>query len=326
MPQCNNCWAKGLERRVFVLSTVLPIFALILAGFGFARIRGIGQDAVALLNGFVVWLALPALLFDFVAEADWHALDQPVFVAVFSAGIVATFLLSLLLSPLVAGQHRPLARRALDALTSSYSNAAYIGIPLAHGLLGTIGLAAAVIASLLTVCALFAVAILLVEIDLERGRFSAKTLGRILWSVLKNPLVASPIAGALWAITGVPLPAIVSGFTKLLGSAATPVALVTIGMFLAQRQLKAGRGELVLALALKLAVQPILTAGLALALLPRGPWAAAAILLAALPTGTGPFMAAELYRQEVALASRATLLSTLLSVATISVLAWWLLG
>jgi len=311
---------------VFVLSTVLPIFALILAGFGFARLRGLGQEAVGLLNGFVVWLALPALLFDFVAEANWKALDQPAFVVVFSGGIAVTFMLSLLLSPGAAGQRRSLARRALDALSSSYSNTAYIGIPLLHGLLGPLGLAAAVIASLLTVCALFALTILLVEIDLDREGFSARALGRILWSVLKNPLVASPIAGAAWALTGVPLPGIVSGFTKLLGSAATPVALVTIGLFLAQRQLKAERGELALVLVLKLAVQPILTAGLALLLLPRGPWTVAAILLAALPIGTGPFMAAELYRQEVALASRAILLSTILSVATISGLALLLAG
>lgn len=311
---------------MFVLSTVLPIFALILAGFGFARLRGLGQEAVGLLNGFVVWLALPALLFDFVAEANWKALDQPAFVVVFSGGIAVTFMLSLLLSPGAAGQRRSLARRALDALSSSYSNTAYIGIPLLHGLLGPLGLAAAVIASLLTVCALFALTILLVEIDLDREGFSARALGRILWSVLKNPLVASPIAGAAWALTGVPLPGIVSGFTKLLGSAATPVALVTIGLFLAQRQLKAERGELALVLVLKLAVQPILTAGLALLLLPRGPWTVAAILLAALPIGTGPFMAAELYRQEVALASRAILLSTILSVATISGLALLLAG
>lgn len=311
---------------MIVLSIVAPIFALILLGFGFARWRGLGQDAVGLLNTFVVWLALPALLFDFVAEADWRALDQPAFVLVFAAAMVATFLLSLWLSPRVGGGPRPLARRALDALSSSYSNTAYIGIPLVHGLLGTIGLAAAVIATLLTVCALFAFAITLVEVDLDRGGSRWRSLRRVLGSVLKNPLVAAPLAGALWALTGMPLPAPVSGFTKLLGAAATPVALVTIGIFLAQRQLEAERGELVLILALKLAVQPLLTAGLALLFLPRGPWTSAAILLAALPIGTGPFMAAELYRQEVALASRAILLSTLFSVATISALAIVLAG
>ena len=53
------------------------------------------------------------------------------------------------------------------------------------------------------------------------------------------------------------------------------------------------------------------------------PHAAAALLLAALPTGTGPFMAARLYGEEVTLSARAMLVGTILSVGTVSGLAWW---
>ncbi len=310
-----------------IFSTVLPIFALILAGFGFARWRGLGEEAVGLLNQYVVWVALPALLFDFLAEADWAKLNQPRFVLVFTAAMMATFALSMVLSPRVAKQQRSLARRSLDALTAGYANTAYMGIPLASGLLGAAGLAAAIISALLTVCALFAFSIALVEIDLNRGHSSLAAIGKVGKSVLMNPLVASPIAGAIWALVGVPLPGAVSAFCKMLGASATPVALVTIGMFLAQQREGGGRdapAELTLAVVLKLAVQPLLTLAL-LAVIPLpAPYAAAALLLAALPTGTGPFMVAQLYGQEVALASRAILISTILSVLTISVLALWI--
>ena len=50
------------------------------------------------------------------------------------------------------------------------------------------------------------------------------------------------------------------------------------------------------------------------------PWFDAALLLAALPTGTGPFMLAKLYEREAAATSRAILLSTVLSVATVTAL------
>ena len=93
-----------------VLATVLPIFAIILAGFVFARARRLDEAAVATLNLYVVWIALPALLFDFVAEAQWATLIQPRFVAVFSIGMVGIFALSMLTSPLVArGGERSLA-------------------------------------------------------------------------------------------------------------------------------------------------------------------------------------------------------------------------
>ena len=62
-----------------------------------------------------------------------------------------------------------------------------------------------------------------------------------------------------------------------------------------------------------------------LLLLPLPPlWAPAAILLAALPTGTGPFMVAQLYRRDVALAARVILLTTIAGLASVSLLAWWL--
>jgi predicted permease len=49
-------------------------------------------------------------------------------------------------------------------------------------------------------------------------------------------------------------------------------------------------------------------------------WAQTAILLSALPIGTGPFMLAKLYDREAAVTSRAILVSTVLSVVTVSAL------
>ncbi|MCP3736083.1 AEC family transporter [Sphingomonas sp. RP10(2022)] len=309
-----------------VLATILPIFALILAGFVFARARGLGDETVRILNTYVVWLALPALLFDFVAEADWATLAQPRFTLVFATGMLATFGLSYWASPRIASAPRSMTRRALDALTASYANTAYMGIPIAHGLLGEQGLAAAVIASLLTVCALFAFAVMWVEVDLDRGGSRSAMVARVGGSVLRNPIVAAPVAGAMWALTGFAMPEAATAFLTMLGGSATPVALVTIGVFLAQRRGRGARTELGFAVACKLLVQPLVTLA-ALAVLPlTRPYAAAALIIAALPTGTGPFMVAELYRQEVMLTSRAILVSTLLSLVTVSAVAWWALG
>jgi malonate transporter len=161
-------------------------------------------------------------------------------------------------------------------------------------------------------------------VDLQRGGSLGAAAGRVVLAVLRNPLVAAPLAGALWAASGLALPGPVAGFCKLLGAAASPVALVTIGVFLAVPRAPAPVPELGLAVGLKLLVQPAITALLLLLVpLPRD-WAAAALLLAALPTGTGPFMVAQLYGQEVTLAARTILLTTLLSLATVSALAWWL--
>ena len=75
---------------------------------------------------------------------------------------------------------------------------------------------------------------------------------------------------------------------------------------------------------LKLLLQPGLTAVLAFRVFTMPPlWADAAVLLAALPTGTGPFMLAKLYDRQAAVTSRTILISTAISVVTITVLVGW---
>lgn len=57
-----------------VLSVVLPIFALIMAGWIARQVGWLGPRAMGEINSFVVRLALPALLFDIVANANWETL------------------------------------------------------------------------------------------------------------------------------------------------------------------------------------------------------------------------------------------------------------
>src|SRR3546814_20952698 len=106
----------------------------------------------------------------------------------------------------------------------------------------------------------------------------------------------SPLAGLGWWLTGIPLPQPAQTFVSLLGGAASPAALVAIGLFLAAHPLRqAATNSFVLALtAAQLAVHPALPALLAIYVLPLPrDFSAMAIMMAALPTGTGPLMLAE---------------------------------
>lgn len=307
-----------------VIGTVSPIFALIAVGFGFARWRRLGPDTVALLNGFVVWLALPALLFRAVAVAPVSELWQPGFLLAFSVGVGVAFGAGLLLP-----HHRGagIGTRAIDGLTAGYANTAFIGIPLMQGLFGADAVGPAIMATLLTVCLLFAVACLIIEIDLHRDHPPSVAARRVLAALLRNPIVLSPLLGGVWNASGLPLPHPVESFLAQLGGAATPVALVTIGMFLAQPSAAGPSRGLIPILGIKLLLQPAVTALAIFALAPMPAiWLKGAILIAALPTGTGPFMVAQLYGREVALASKAILVSTILSAVSVSALAWWLTG
>ena len=307
-----------------IINAALPVFALILVGYLAAWRQIMGERETDALNRFVVYLALPALLFQAMAKASWAELANIHFLASFGGGMMLTFFVSLLLD---RRWRTRLTDASIEGLAAAYSNTGFMGIPLCLIALGPKSLPPAVIASVLTVCVLMAAAIILIEMDLQSEPNWEKMLGKVGRSLGTNPLLISPVLGLVYAATGLSLPSPVLNFTTLLGNAASPCALVTIGLFLAQSKV-AGSGATVGRLVgLKLILQPAITATLALFLFPMSSvWTHTAILLSALPIGTGPFMLAKLYEREAAVTSRAILLTTLGSLLSISLLLAWMQG
>ena len=306
-----------------VLNAALPIFGLILIGYLCARFEILGRAATDSLNRFAVFLALPALLFQAMTRITLEQLGQAGFALAFAGGVAATFATAFMLG-------RRSGRRIADAsilgLDASYANVGFMGIPLCLLVFGEAGIPPAIIATLFTACLLFAFAIVMIELDLQRAGSLWRTVRKVLVSLVRNPLLVAPAAGLAVGMTGLALPAPVERFATLLGSAASPCALVCIGLFLAQERGVTGNATMLgLLVGMKLVLQPAVTALLAFQLLSMPPdWARAAVLLSALPIGSGPFMLAHLYRLEAGVTSGAILASHLGSVVTVTLLLAWL--
>lgn len=303
--------------------TVVPIFAVIFAGWLARRIGVLGPQATSEVNRFVVYLALPALMFDVVARSQPEEIWRPDFIAAFAIGAFAVFTVTIALS---VWRGHGLATAAVDGLGAGYANTAYIGFPLMIACFGRDAGIYAMIASLLTVCLLFAVGIVVIETGLQQGAGGLAMARKVAGRVLRNPIVAAPILGSIFPLTGMAMPKALDDFVALLGSAASPAALVALGLFLGERRSgpapsKRTTGELVL---FKLVAQPVLTWVLATQVFHASTFEThAAVLIAALPTGTGPFMLAEFYGREAGTTARVILISTILSIATVSgYLAW----
>jgi len=241
------------------------------------------------------------------------------FVGAFAGGVAITFLVSFLprkRSP------QSLTDRSIEGLAASYANAGYMGIPLCLALLGADSLAPATFTTLLTASVLFGFAITLIEFDRQQTPNLPATLLKVGRALVRNPLLAAPVLGLAWAATGVALPEGVDRYVALLGASASPCALVTIGLFLAQTE-TASSGPGVLRLVLgKLLLQPAALAFYVFSMPPL--WAWTAVLMSALPIGTGPFMLAKMYGRDARVTSRAILVSTVASVLTVSLLVAWI--
>ncbi|MFT4027969.1 MAG: AEC family transporter [Novosphingobium sp.] len=191
-------------------------------------------------------------------------------------------------------------------------------VSLALAVLGPAALPLTLIASIITVCAFFAIALIIIEAALQAEAHPAH--GRLGRHDSRAQSADHRAHGRRDPLAlGVPPPGPVERFVKLLGSAASPCALVALGLFLAEKR-KTREATFAVAaqlIALKLVVHPLVTWLLAAKVFHLAPPALqAAVLIAALPTGTGSFMVAEHYKRDAGITSRVVLGSTILSVAT----------
>lgn len=304
---------------VYVFNVVLPVFALILIGYLCGRAGKLSESAAIELNRFVVWLALPAQLFNFAANSGWQALWQPGFIAAFFSSCFIVFILIFLAN---YRKSRSLAVASFNGLSASYSNTGYMGIPLCLLALGQEGLAPAIISTFI-VFVMFALATALIEIGLLSHKKPHEIFGSVVLSLCTNPLLVAPVAGLMWASSGITMWDSAAQVIAFLAAAATPCALVSIGLFLMQRQEAASSQVWVISIA-KLLVQPLIAWVIAGPILDLSPlWLSAIVILSALPTGTGPFMLAQYYKADGRVISRVVLITTLGSLLTLSLFLWW---
>jgi malonate transporter and related proteins len=215
-----------------VLAVTLPFFALVLMGYLAAHKRVLPESAIPGLNAFVLYFALPAMLFRFGMNTPIGQLLNPVVLAislVASLGIVA-FTIAVTLSPRV-----PMKEAAFGALVAAFPNSGFMGVPLVTKVLGTEAAGPLICALLIDLFVTTSLCIAIAQGYDARGEGPRAALVKALKGALSNPLPWSIAAGALcsvmqwrWLAAGGPVATIVN----MLADAASPVALFTIGAVL----------------------------------------------------------------------------------------------
>jgi malonate transporter and related proteins len=282
------------------------------------RLELLGPHSAHELNRFVVFLGRPALLFQIIAKSTWAEQDLPRFAAAFGLGCGLIFAITVIGRRV---QGSPLADASLDGLSAGYANVGCIGFPLCVAAFGPSSLTLATITSILTLCVLYESAIVVLEAGLERGANLTAITGKLVISFAKSPLLPPAVAGFIYKVLATPLPDGLNRFLTLLSSTAAPCALVSVGVFIAEtcRCLKWPRVAPLVAL--KLAGQPALTwlsGRYVFHLQPT--MTGIAVVLASLPTGAGPLALANLYHRDATVTAGSLLISTVVSLATISLL------
>jgi malonate transporter and related proteins len=306
-----------------VLNSALPIFALILTGFICGYFAVFDKRATDNLNRFAIYLALPSLMFVAMSKITPDQVRQFGFLGAFGGGSAITFALAFAIS---RARGRRVANAGIEGLDAGYSNVGFMGIPMCLLVFGPESAPASIIATLFTACILFLFAIVVVETDLQKSGSLWSTVTKVARALFISPLLIAPVAGLCIGLGGLKVPAPLESFTTLLGGAASPVALVCIGLFLAQESVVSHDATSIgLLVVMKLILQPAITAFLAFYVFSMPPlWSHSAVILSALPIGSGPFTIAKLYGLEAGVTSGSILASHIFAVFTVSMLVAWL--
>ena len=295
------------------LQLAAPLFALVLIGFLLARCRWWPRRLSTGLSKFVFVVALPALLFRLMSGlATLPAVDARLLLAFFG-GCLAVFAIGRVWGH-IAFRLDGVAQ-SVFALGGIFSNNVLLGVPLARAALGEAALPA--VALILVFNTLLLWTLVTVSVEWARhGEFSLHGIGATLRSVLTNPIVAAILAGAAFGLAGGTLPALVDAPLQFLGNAAAPLALIVLGMGLAEYGVRQGWRAGLAITVLKLVVQPSVVWLLCRALDLPSMETQVAVLLATLPVGINVYLMSREFRAMEGAVATGTLLSTVLAALT----------
>lgn len=306
-----------------------PFFGLVLMGYVAARVGMVPLSAIPGLNSFVLYFALPCMLFEFGAKTPFEKLVDPRVALVYvSTGLV-------LVGLAVWGARRrglSLKDGAFGAITAAFPNAGFIGVPLLVTLLGPEAAGPVILMIAIDMIIISSGCLALAESDHEGGAWT--TLKTSLKAIVRNPMPIAIVAGAVSSLMGVYLYGPLEKLVGLLSNAASPVALFTIGAVLWRSAVYAQRADFqhqpyLDVVVLKLAVHPLLiwVFALALATVGYGPDPAALVVMvlcAALPSASNVSLLAERFGADNSRIARIILVTTVVSFISFSLFAWLL--
>ncbi len=295
-----------------IVITIIPIFAVIGIGWG-ARLRGlIPAEFFAPANRLVFYLAIPAMVFSAIAKSSLQS-QFNLSVLIITLGCIVIILGA---AWVVAGLSRmEWGRRGTFIQNSFHGNQGYIGLAVAYYYLGSDGLArASILMGFMMILNNF-LGVIILQIHSDTGGIGNNTR-RLAFSILKNPLILSALAGIAFAVADIRIPTVVDRCLAILTGMALPLALLIIGGSLSFELLKSRLFPVLWACGLKLLLMPAVGFTLYLLLGLEARDFLPGLILLATPTATVTYVMAREMKGDPALSVVAISASTLLSAAT----------
>ncbi len=292
-----------------ILGIILPVFVIIGLGYGYARLRGesVRSDMVP-VNRVSMEVLCPLLIFTALSAKDFDVANNLSLIAAGALISLGSGLLAWPLARLLGYDPRSFVPPMM------YNNCGNMGLPLAALACGQAGLSAAVALFMAANLVYFSVGIKIIEAG-RTGRRSS------FFKFMASPMMLAMMAGMLFAVLKLGLPAPLQIAFKMMGDACIPIMLFSLGVRMMDVSFKSWQIGLVGAIACPvtgLACAGLLDLVLPLSAMQRGQM----YLFASLPPAVFCFMIAEQYKQEPDKVASIVLLGNLVSLAFVPLGLW----
>ena len=299
-----------MDIMLILVRQILQMF--LLSGLGFALYKGkkITAEGSKALGNILIYLALPSVIINsFLVERTPEHLYGILYSAIAAAAVL---LASILIS-------RAFFRKdAIAAFAGAFSNPGFFGVPL---IIASVGQGA-----------VFYVACFIAFLNIGQWTYGVSVLngqpvlqGFQPKKLIRAPFMIAIIIGLFLFLTQIPLPSMITGCLSTVASLNTPLAMFTIGIYLAQTDIgkMVRRISLYKVAAIRLLLIPAVSI-LLLTLLPKElqDMKMALLLAAACPVGSNVAVYAQLHGKDYAYAVETVVVSTLFAILTIPAVAW----
>ena len=302
---------------MLILNAILPTLLISLLGYFLARFNVISSAGQKDLSTLTFTILIPSMLFLGISKADLSNAFYGVFLAAYFIPVLIVYVTAMIVAKLFFRFKEP--NQTAFALSSVFSNATVIGLPIAIYILGNDVLVPLSIIVTFHSFLLFSAATLTAERhDLSLKRFWPQLI-KIFMGFVKNPITMSLLLGTAVNFSGLKLPVVLNDAIDFIGSAAVPIAFIVLGASLNAYGIRGHFTPALFIVALKMILLPFLVWYAMFHVIElEALWAKTAVILAATPVGIATNVFAQRYSCDKGLVPSAIVISTVLSILSFS--------
>ena len=236
---------------IHIFTALIPIFSLIMIGYFFKKIKFPSYDFWPQADKLTYYILMPSLLIYKLSTASLDSSN--------SVNYVLTALITIFIVLLILMFLNKFLKFKEDSFTSIVQGGirfnTYVFLALADAVLGDNGI---VLAAILLTFVIPFINVLCISIFALYISQNKLTFLYLLKSIVTNPLIIGCFIGGSINFLGINLPVILENTIQILGQAALPMGLLSVGFGLVLKEMKASKKDIFTSSFAKLLITPII--------------------------------------------------------------------